>query len=125
MVRTLILLAVAGALGTLARYGLSTSIARATGEAFPWGTLVVNVIGCFLFGLVFHLAEERRLLTPELRLVLLTGFLGGFTTFSAFAHEGATLIGEARHGAFLAQSLGQTALGVAAVYLGYLAARFV
>lgn len=54
---------------------------------FPWGTMTVNLIGCFLIGLIFALAERVRLLTPDMRLLLITGFLGALTTFSSFSLE--------------------------------------
>src|SRR2546422_383232 len=83
----LVLLAFAGALGTLARYGLSGLAYRWWGESFPWGTLAVNLLGCFLFGLVWTLGEERLIISGETRLIVLTGFMGAFTTFSTFAFE--------------------------------------
>jgi len=57
------------------------------GTQFPWGTLTVNLIGCFLIGLIFALADRVRLLTPDMRLLLITGFLGALTTFSSFSLE--------------------------------------
>ena len=61
--------------------------ARAWGVNFPWGTLIVNMAGCFLIGLIFALADSVRLLTPSVRLFLVTGFLGALTTFSSFSLE--------------------------------------
>src|SRR5262245_56604702 len=83
----LVLVALAGAVGTLARYGLATLVLRVCGEAFPWGTLVVNVLGCFLFGFVWVLGAEKFIIDPDMRTTLLTGFMGAFTTFSTFAFE--------------------------------------
>jgi CrcB protein len=78
----IILIGLAGLVGTLCRYWLSGIVARQYGETFPWGTLVVNVVGCFLAGSLFYLMEERFLVSPTLRSVILIGLLGGFTTFS-------------------------------------------
>ena len=75
-----------GALGTGARYGLSTWTAKRFGPLFPWGTLTVNVIGSFLIGAVMHAGLAGRL-SPETRVVLATGVLGGFTTYSSFNYE--------------------------------------
>lgn len=85
--RTLGLLALAGAAGTLARYGLAAAVLKWRGPGFPWGTLAVNALGCLLFGFFTSLADERGAISPETRLVLTTGFLGAFTTFSTFAFE--------------------------------------
>ena len=80
-------LCLAGALGTLARYGLQGLVQRWSGGAFPWGTLAVNGIGCLAFGLIWTVASERQLIGPQLRTVLLVGFMGAFTTFSSFIFE--------------------------------------
>lgn len=82
----LALLALAGAAGTLARYGVSVLAARLAVGGLPLGTLAVNVVGSFLFGLIWPMAEAGRL-RPETRFILLAGFMGAFTTFSTFAFE--------------------------------------
>lgn len=87
MCQKLAWLAFAGAIGTLSRFGLAGLIQRLCGERFPWGTLAVNCLGCFVFGLVWSLAEERLLISGETRFIMLTGFMGAFTTFSTFAFE--------------------------------------
>ena len=74
-------LALMGALGTLCRYGLDGAVLRACGTRFPWGILVVNALGCFLFGLIWPLAEDRMLISSETRSLVLIGFMGAFTTF--------------------------------------------
>jgi len=73
----IILIGLAGLIGTLGRYWLSGLVARQYGETFPWGTLVVNVLGCFLAGSLYYLMEERFLLSPTLRTVILIGLLAG------------------------------------------------
>jgi CrcB protein len=79
--------ALAGALGALARWGLSVLFTRIYGPAFPWGTLAVNLIGCFLLGLLMTAAERRSWVDAQARVVLAVGFIGTFTTFSTFAYE--------------------------------------
>lgn len=76
-----------GSLGAVSRYAVGLLAARWWGTHFPWGTLVVNLSGCFLIGLLFALSERARLLTPDMRLFLITGYLGALTTFSSFALE--------------------------------------
>jgi CrcB protein len=77
----------AGAVGTGARYLLSTWLSRAAGAAFPWGTLAVNLLGSFLLGAVMEVGLATELLSPTARLTLATGLLGGFTTYSSFNYE--------------------------------------
>ena len=79
--------AAGGALGAVARYGLSTAVYAWLGRGFPWGTLVVNVLGSGIMGGLFVLFLERMSVSPEWRAVVLVGFLGAFTTFSAFSME--------------------------------------
>jgi len=76
-----------GAVGTAARYLLSGWLLRALGPAFPYGTLAVNVIGSFLLGAIMHVGLNTTLLSPGARLVLGTGVMGGFTTYSTFNYE--------------------------------------
>lgn len=114
----LIWLAVAGALGTLARFGAGGLAQKWSGSAFPWGTFFVNASGCLLFGFVWQLAEGRRIISFEARSVILTGFLGAFTTFSTFAFDSTQMIREAHWGALAANLIGQNAAGIACVVLG-------
>lgn len=83
----ILLIMIGGSLGALCRYAITLLAARLWGNTFPWGTLVVNLIGCFLIGLVFGLAERASWVTPLFRLFFVTGFLGALTTFSSFAME--------------------------------------
>ena len=79
----LIWIALGGLLGTLCRYGLSAWLDGRSQSQFPYGTLAVNLLGCFVAGFLFPLLEQATV-APELRLAVFTGFLGGFTTFSAY-----------------------------------------
>src|SRR6202167_2860370 len=102
------LLIVFGALGTLARYGLQGLVQERTGSGFPYGTLVVNLIGCLLLGGIAEYALTHLSVPPEWRIGITTGFLGAFTTFSTFTWETARLIQEGewqRASVYLAVSL--------------------
>ncbi len=121
--RAALLVALGGAVGSVLRYAIGGVVSRGGSAAFPWGTLVVNVLGSFAIGGLLTLTEARVSLSPELRLLLVTGVLGGFTTFSAFSWETLAL---ARAGlgmqaaAYVAASI---AVGLAAAWAGHLLAR--
>ena len=112
------LLALAGAMGTVARYGVSHLIHRSFGGHFPWGTVTVNMTGCFLFGLIWTLAEDRTVISSQSRLLLLTGFMGAFTTFSTFAFETSYFLQKAEWQSAAGNAVGQLVTGVALVFLG-------
>jgi fluoride exporter len=122
-VRTVVAIAVAGAVGTLARYGLDGFVSRRHRSAFPWGTFVVNVSGAFVLGLVFTLATERWGLAPWLRSALTIGFLGAYTTFSTLSLDTYRLAADRALGLAAANMLGSCAAGLAAVYFGIVLAR--
>jgi CrcB protein len=86
-----LLMALAGAMGTLCRYALGRWVLNMTGGTFPWGTFAVNAIGCLLIGVIAASIEKEALVSPVVRLAIIVGFLGGFTTFSSFALEGYSL----------------------------------
>ena len=121
----LLLLGLAGGLGALARYGLSGFIQRFTGATFPWGTFVVNILGAFLFGLIWSLAEQRLVMSVETRVILLSGFLGGFTTFSSFMFETSTLINGGQWHLAILNLAGQVMAGLVAMFLGLALGRVI
>lgn len=123
MWHTLLWVGVAGAFGTLCRYGVSAAVQKLCGPAFPWGTFAVNAAGCFLFGVVWALAEERLVISGQTRFVILTGFMGAFTTFSTFAFETGQFLRDAQWLSAAANVAGQNVLGVACVFLGLTASR--
>ena len=86
------LIALFGAIGTLARYGVHSLVQAKMGSAFPYGTLLINLSGCFFLGLVAQLTLNRVILSPEWRLAIAVGFFGGYTTFSTFGWESAKLL---------------------------------
>jgi fluoride exporter len=118
--RNVLLVGSGGFLGSVARYLLTGYVTQATTAArFPYGTLVVNVVGCLVIGILAGAAEQRHLFSAESRLFLLTGLLGGFTTFSAFAYESYFLAREHAWPAAVANVGLQILLGLAAVWLGH------
>jgi fluoride exporter len=122
-VPTAIGIALAGALGALARYGMEGFISARRPGAFPWGTFAVNVTGTFALGLLFTVLTERMTVEPWLRSALTIGFLGAFTTFSTFSLESYRLLADGAVGLAFANTLGSLAAGLGAVYLGVVAGR--
>jgi CrcB protein len=116
-------LALAGALGTLARYGLTGLVHRYSKETFPLGTLAVNVLGCFLIGALMSMVREHESFTPETRVVLVVGLLGGFTTFSAFGYETLEMLRGGSLGLASLNVCGNVLLGMSAVWLGSVTGR--
>ena len=91
--QAVLLVALGGAIGSVLRYETGALVLRQVGTAqFPWGTFTVNVLGCAIAGVLAGLGERHGFLTAEMRLLLFTGFLGGFTTFSAFGVETIALV---------------------------------
>jgi len=113
-----LLLAAAGGLGTLCRYGLAGLVQRWTDSMFPWGTATVNIIGCFLFGMLWVVMEERFSVSPETRVIVLTGFMGAFTTFSTYMFETQRLLEDSQYLAAFGNLGLQNGVGLAAVILG-------
>ncbi|MBI5888888.1 MAG: fluoride efflux transporter CrcB [Deltaproteobacteria bacterium] len=116
-------LAIAGVFGTLARYWLGGFAQRAYGGVFPIGTFAVNMTGCFLFGLVWTLAEERLVISGQTRLIILVGFMGAFTTFSSFIFESGALLRDSQFMAAFANIALQNVLGVVLLFLGFAVGR--
>lgn len=112
-----------GALGAVFRFVLGNTLTKVLGGNWPYGTFVINLVGCFFMGALMTIIVERGLLPPIWRMFLCVGLLGGFTTFSSFGFEGFTLLTEGR----LLESLyyigGSLACGLVAVTVGVFAAR--
>ncbi|MHB1169081.1 MAG: fluoride efflux transporter CrcB [Longimicrobiales bacterium] len=114
---TVLYIALGGAAGAVARYGLGGWIQARAGSSFPLGTLVVNVVGSLLLGFVLHYLEAVRL-APELRASITIGLLGAFTTFSTFSYETVEMLGVGAWGKAGAYALGSLLLGLGAVIAG-------
>jgi CrcB protein len=120
MGKMILIVGAGGFAGSVARFLSQQFIARQYPSSFPWGTLIVNITGCFIIGLIYALSEKGNLISPEMRLLLATGFCGGFTTFSSFAYENITLMrdGELLY-AFL-YVVSSIIIGFLATYIGVL-----
>ncbi len=112
-----LLVGLGGALGSMLRFGAVTQATRFS-PGFPTGTVTVNLVGCFLIGLLSALAERRGLISSEMKLLLVTGFLGGFTTFSAFGLDTLKLAQAGKFVPALANVLLSVLGGLAMVWLG-------
>ncbi len=121
----LLLIGIGGFCGACLRYLLSGAAYRWLSPSFPSGTLIVNVLGCFLMGVMVYLFEERQLLGPESRMLLMVGFLGSFTTFSSFEYETFELLREGDTLAAMWNIALNLVVGFGAVMAGWTGARTV
>jgi len=122
--KAILLVGMGGFVGSVLRYVISGWVFRLLDKPwFPVGTLAVNLAGCLAIGFFGGIAEQRRIFDPEIRLFVFVGILGGFTTFSAFAYETASLAQNARLTAALVNIALQVIVGLSAVWLGGLMAR--
>jgi CrcB protein len=114
---------VAGFFGAIARYQLDSLISRHARGAFPWGTLVVNLTGCFLLGVLFTVSSGRFDANPALRTALTVGFVGAYTTFSTFSLQAVRLTEDGAVGLALAYVAGSVGMGLLAAWAGMGAGR--
>lgn len=118
-------IALAGAFGTLARYSMAGFVHRLNTTSFPWGTLTVNLSGCFLAGLLWSLFENRWTVAADTRAMVLIGFLGAFTTFSTYILETGELMRSAQWIAVAVNIAGQNGLGILGLVAGMMIGRLV
>jgi len=118
-----LLVAVGGALGSMARYGINQAADLWLPADFPFGTFIVNAAGCLAFGVIAGIGERSGVMTPALRVFCLTGVLGGLTTFSSYSYESFALARGGTWGLVLLNAIGQLIVGFAAVAGGWWAAR--
>lgn len=117
--RTIFLIGIGSFIGGVARYLISRSVQGMPGSFFPWGTMLVNILGCLAIGLIFGLFERGSLLNYELRMFLTVGLCGGFTTFSTFMNENYLLLQDGNFLGLAVYTSLSLILGFGAVYLGY------
>ncbi len=115
---TILWVALGGAIGSAARYGVNVWSGRMFGSEFPWHTFIVNVVGCFTMGALVALMALKLNVSNDARAFLTTGILGGFTTFSAFSLDFALLVERKTYGAALAYGVGSVGLSLLAVFAG-------
>ena len=118
MIRNLLVVGLGGGFGSIARYLTQKWFNEIYPHPFPWGTLSVNLVGCFLIGVIYGISEKTSLLSPQMRLLLVTGLCGGFTTFSTFAFENMTLLRSGDNLYFIIYTLASVVLGIACVFGG-------
>lgn len=115
----LLLIGLAGFAGTLTRYWLSGVIATRYGETFPYGTLAVNALGCFVAGFLFYFMYDRFLTSPTSRSLIFIGFLGAFTTFSSYSLQTFMLLRDGEFSLALLNMAASNILGLLLVWAGY------
>jgi CrcB protein len=118
-----LLVCLAGALGTGTRYGIGLWAGRVFGSGFPVGTFIVNVVGCFLIAFVYELSMKTTAISPTMQVTLITGFMGGLTTYSAFNHQTTLLLQDKAWAVALVNVAGTLGACFAAGLLGLVAAR--
>ena len=118
MIRNFLLIGLGGGIGSIVRYLCQKWFNDYYPHPFPWGTFTVNLVGCFLIGLLYAASEKASVLSPQTRLLLITGFCGGFTTFSTFAFENMNLLRSGDVLYFSIYIVASVALGIAAVFAG-------
>ena len=123
--QVVVAVALGGAVGSVLRFLISKSVQSKAGIEFPVGTLLVNIVGAFLIGLAFSYLVERLSLSPEARALLITGFLGGLTTFSTFSYEGVNLLMDGEVLKFFLYVGGTNVIGLSMTLLGYNLGRLI
>ena len=119
----LLLIGLGGFAGAITRYVIDGAVSERTAGAFPFGTLLINVSGSFILGLLFALTTDRAILPAEIRGPVLIGFIGAYTTFSTWMLESWRLVESGGVSLALANLLGSVALGIVAVGVGLLVGR--
>jgi fluoride exporter len=125
MARSLILIGVGSFAGGIFRYLTQQFVQKHYPSSIPFGTLSVNILGCFVIGIVYALSNKGNILSPELRLFLATGICGGYTTFSSFAYENITLLQEGNFFYTALYIMLSVVVGFSAVYLGILLIKII
>ncbi len=120
MFKSLLFIGFGGFIGTIARFLISRYFQLHLSTLFPWGTFIVNLMGCFLIGIIYGISEKGNFLSPEVRLFLTVGLCGGFTTFSTFSNDALMLMEQQEWLRFALYSSLSFFLGIMAVFAGKL-----
>lgn len=116
--KNLLWVGIGGALGSISRYLGQRFLSQLFSQSFPVGTFMVNILGCLLIGILYGLSNKHQYFTPEFRLLMMTGFCGGFTTFSAFTLEGMQLLNQQRFLIFTLYFALSVFIGLIATFIG-------
>jgi CrcB protein len=119
MLKSLLIVGTGSFIGGAMRYLLSTYMKNICSQGFPWGTLAVNLLGCFLFGIFFAIFSKNSSTDSTLYLLLTTGICGGFTTFSTFANESVQMLQNGNITGFIGYVATSILFGLALIALGY------
>lgn len=122
---SLIAVALGGALGSVARYAMNAQVTKLMGLNFPWGIMSVNILGCFIMGVVAEALALHFNASQEMRSFLMTGILGGFTTFSAFALDASVLVERHAYAPAALYIAGSVAGSILALFVGLYLVRHV
>ena len=120
MLRTLLLIAIGGSAGSVCRYLCQQFVQDHYPSSIPLGTLFVNIAGCFIVGMVYSLSEKGSIVSPEMRVFLVTGFCGGFTTYSSFSYENVRMVLDGEFYYTAVYILASVVIGFGAVHAGIL-----
>ena len=119
MIKDIVLVGIGSCIGGICRYLISLFIGHSQ-NGFPWGTFLVNILGCLLIGILWGVTSRSQNFAQAFSLLLMVGFCGGFTTFSTFSKEGLAMLQTNNYLLFTLYTLGSVVLGIAAVALGYI-----
>lgn len=123
MLKTMLIVGSGGFIGSMLRYLVQVNVEKLMSGTFPMGTLLVNVTGSFIIGIIYAFAEKGNLMSPEWRIFLAVGVCGGFTTFSTFTMDNLNLLKDNSLFQLLLYTGGSLFLGIVAVYLGIIITR--
>ncbi|MEI8113968.1 MAG: fluoride efflux transporter CrcB [Bacteroidia bacterium] len=123
MLKSIMIVGFGGFIGTVARFLISRYFQENVSSVFPWGTFIVNIVGCLLIGLIYGISEKGELMSPEVRLFLTVGICGGFTTFSTFSNDAFMLLRQDEWLRFAFYTSLSFFLGLLAVYAGRLTTK--
>jgi len=118
MIKNFLIVGLGGAVGSMLRYAVQKIFQVQSAATFPTGTLLVNIAGCFLIGILWSMISRSLTWNEEMKLLLMTGFCGGFTTFSAFTLEGIGLLKENKMALFLIYLTASVVGGLLATFIG-------